>query len=207
MSTRFVNSIAVTALVVLGLGTGVANGQPGSLINYDPIHLMADHDATERFHSRFAFSGRVSPMILGGSSFDRDPIEIDRLGWFTQWHPWRGGLHLSGALLYQDFSVSPSTDLDSVLGGRPRWSTDALLNHNAEGLTSYLGLGWATRFDAEKRFGMRVDMGLLSSDLNELSGSSHGGTTSNRMGFGRAFGDLDGDYVTPVFSLGMSYSF
>ncbi|MGF1545906.1 MAG: hypothetical protein ACFCUG_01100 [Thiotrichales bacterium] len=198
-------SAFTVVLVVASVNLCHAEMGGWATINYDPSYLMADHDATAGFHSRFAFGGRVAPAPLGDLSHQSEGLTVERLGWFTQWHPWRGGLHLSGGLLYQDLP-SQRMDAERLSVDRLPFSSDSLLEHGMDGLTSYLGLGWSTQNRPERRLGMRVELGLLSNDANQWQGGP-GESVAGRLSIGKALGELDGLYFSPVFALGISYAF
>ncbi len=202
MFTRCFARSSLTAAMLLAVSL---SSHAESFINYDAANLLAGRDATQRFHSRFAFGGSVTPAPYSGiGAGDKDEVRVDRLAWFTDWHPWRGGFHVSGGVLVQE-SASGRSTVDQPADHTRKFSTTSLLDHSDDGVTSYIGLGWSKSLTQTGRLGLNLDLGVL------YGGAGYPESSSYRAGAlpvgGRAFEDLAPLNLSPVFSFGLSYAF
>lgn len=205
-------SVAVAAIGLL-LCVPLAGVQAESLDDFDVEDLISGDSAKSRFNHRFGYTGNLyRDDLLNEPREAEAEQDIESLSLVSDWHP-RGGLfRLSAGLIYQE-----DREL-STYGAKPyripiqfNAAEIPLRGNREDGITPYLGLGWGSRLGSSERIGLNLDLGVLyEPEATSLidSGSDTGLSLNSDKDWDdslmKGLEELD---LSPVFSLGVSYSF
>ena len=179
-------------------------------VDYGVSGPLTDTQTTRQFNQRFGFS----------SSLYRDDLlvptplelqqELDTVSVLSDWHPGQGLFRLSAGVLYhpgdekqkrlrQPYQIQRY--LPNIKSGFSGVTTD--------GLSPYVGFGWGNDLWQRSKLGFNVDMGVLYQPDERLL------TEQGGLAFDTKAKSSDSDFLrslealelSPVFSLGVSYSF
>lgn len=216
MPTKFVTARALPALVLLaaapaaladGFGLGAKAGTPG-------IGLEGTFGMTEGLNLRggyylFDYSDTLNE---NGIEYDGD-LELDNLGLFLDWHPFRGTFRVSvgGVQSGNAFIGTADGELDV---GENTYTADLRADVDWGGFAPYFGVGWGNAV-REAGWSLSFDLGVMFTGEPTVSLT---GTVSDpalqdqfEQDLAREEADLQNelDDVTlyPVIALGVAYRF
>ena len=147
-------------------------------------------------------------------------IDLFSAGVLLDWHPFNGGFHLSGGLLYSenDLDAKASTNQEFEIGNTTYTSEEiGILRGEIEfsDFAPYLGIGWGNPVGKKRRWKILFDIGVIYLGSSDANLSSTDGTLSNNPIFQADLkreeeslqDDIDDYGLYPVLSLGISYKF
>ncbi len=187
-----------------------ATGFAGPYADYGVSSLLKNSQLTQQFNQRFGFSSSLYHDDLIAPSFFELQREIDTVSLLSDWHPRHGLFRLSAGVLYQPedekqkhrrASYQIPLLLPNIEAGFSGMATD--------GVSPYVGLGWGNNQSQGSKLGFNVDMGVLyQPDERLLDDQSVAPYKENAESSGNNFlRSLEDLELSPVFSLGVSYSF
>ncbi len=191
---HFHHTLLLCATTLL-TGTGAfAQG----IIDFDPARLLGGFEAASRFYQRFSFSALPfnhrwqDDLYTSNTPRTRYTLRLER-----GWQPHDGALRFNAGLAWQPPAAKGTYSDHYHLSLAP--DADLLSDLSNPGLTPYLGLHWVP--DARHRLDLNLDLGIRRSTG---SGEARLDARDNAK---RTPPSLDLLGLTPIMSIGLSYSF
>lgn len=219
MRKPMIGLLGTSLLLVCGQAAAgsVALGVKGGTLG---LGLEATVPVAPHFNLRGDISGFTFDRSdsYASNNYDAD-LDVLVGGVVLDFHPLRGGFHLSGGLYAngseisaqstnQGFYTINGTTYSAAQVGTLRATIDT------NGLSPYLGLGWGNAVATSKRIGINFDLGLLYQGSPEVKLTADGTLAANasfqnelKKEEANIENDISGFKYYPVASVGVSYRF
>ncbi|MEI6760831.1 MAG: hypothetical protein WCO22_10335 [Betaproteobacteria bacterium] len=150
-----------------------------------------------------SFSGNVGDF--GANAKLNVDVNLQSIQFLADWYPSASGFRLSGGVVVNNNKVT-LTGTGKVAGKDATVNGELKMN---DGLSPYLGLGYATRPKDAKGLGFNVDLGVLFQNPKaSLSANGAGVTQADINAQLKTMQDAaDNLKLFPILGLGVSYAF
>lgn len=188
----------------LSLSLGYTAETPASLIDYSPAAMLSGENPSHRFNLQFSYD-RLNFACHARQSLMTEPSKPSGGSLvLEEWRPWQGRFRLSAGVVYlrqyRGYTCPEFGAWASMEG-----EVDDQSRRVLENIMPYMGLGWDASWLSSDRLDFNVEAGVLyGAGDDAVSGYRPWRFAPAESSTLRQLDELE---LSPVFSLGVSYTF